>query len=78
MARRRRAQSRKIDADPIYGSVDISKFINKLMYDGKKSKAENRSSKTRRLSKNCAIWYIYAITAMRISNIGYMRCNGFF
>ena len=41
MARRRRAQSRKIDADPIYGSVDISKFINKLMYDGKKSKAEN-------------------------------------
>ncbi|WP_297204077.1 30S ribosomal protein S7 [uncultured Brachyspira sp.] len=41
MARRRRAQSRKIDADPVYGSVDISKFINKLMYDGKKSKAEN-------------------------------------
>ena len=41
MARRRRAQTRKIDADPIYGSVIISKFINKLMYDGKKSKAEN-------------------------------------
>ena len=41
MARRRRAQTRKIDADPIYGSVVISKFINKLMYDGKKSKAEN-------------------------------------
>ncbi|MEI0797181.1 30S ribosomal protein S7 [Brachyspira intermedia] len=41
MARRRRAQVRKIDADPIYGSVVISKFINKLMYDGKKSKAEN-------------------------------------
>lgn len=41
MARRRRAQTRKINADPIYGSVIISKFINKLMYDGKKSKAEN-------------------------------------
>ncbi|MEI0494167.1 30S ribosomal protein S7 [Brachyspira intermedia] len=41
MARRRRAQTRKIDADPVYGSVVISKFINKLMYDGKKSKAEN-------------------------------------
>lgn len=41
MARRRRAQTRKIDADPVYGSVVISKFINKLMYYGKKSKAEN-------------------------------------
>lgn len=41
MARRRRAQTRKINADPIYGSDIISKFINKLMYDGKKSKAEN-------------------------------------
>lgn len=41
MARRRRAQVRKIEADPIYGSDTISKFINKLMYDGKKSKAEN-------------------------------------
>ena len=41
MARRRRAQTRKIDADPVYGSAIISKFINKLMYDGKKSKAEN-------------------------------------
>ena len=41
MARRRRVQTRKINADPVYGSVVISKFINKLMYDGKKSKAEN-------------------------------------
>ena len=40
MARRRRAQVRKIAADPVYGSEVISKFINKLMYDGKKSKAE--------------------------------------
>lgn len=40
MARRRKSQIRKIVADPIYGSEVISKFINKLMYDGKKSKAE--------------------------------------
>ena len=38
MARRRRAQTRKINADPIYGSDIISKFINKLMYDGKKDR----------------------------------------
>lgn len=41
MSRRRRVQTRKITADPVYGSDVISKFINKLMYDGKKSKAEN-------------------------------------
>ncbi|HTY12950.1 MAG TPA: 30S ribosomal protein S7 [Candidatus Omnitrophota bacterium] len=31
---------RKIDPDPIYGSQVISKFINKMIIDGKKSKAE--------------------------------------
>ncbi len=41
MARRRKAQVRKIIGDPIYGSVVVSKFINKLMYDGKRSKAES-------------------------------------
>lgn len=51
MARRRRAQTRKINADPIYGSVVISKFINKLMYDGKKSKAENIFYKAMHLVK---------------------------
>ncbi len=40
MARRRKAQVRKVAGDPIYGSVVVSKFINKLMYDGEKSKAE--------------------------------------
>lgn len=40
MARRRKAQVRKIIADPVYDSVIVSKFINQLMYDGKKSKAE--------------------------------------
>lgn len=41
MARRRRAQTRKSTADPVYGSVVVNKFINKLMYEGKKSKAES-------------------------------------
>jgi small subunit ribosomal protein S7 len=31
---------RKIPADPVYDSVLIQKFINKLLMDGKKSKAE--------------------------------------
>lgn len=40
MARRRKAQVRKVVGDPVYGSIVVSKFINKLMYDGKKCKAE--------------------------------------
>lgn len=40
MARRRQAQKRKVLPDPLYKSVVISKFINSLMLDGKKSKAE--------------------------------------
>lgn len=37
MARRRRAEIRRIPPDPKYGSVLISKFIHNLMWDGKKS-----------------------------------------
>lgn len=37
--RRRRAEVREILPDPIYGSKVITKFINALMYDGKKSTA---------------------------------------
>jgi small subunit ribosomal protein S7 len=37
MARRRRAQKRKIELDPRFNNETISKFINKVMYDGKKS-----------------------------------------
>lgn len=39
MSRRRRAIKRTIDPDPLYGSVTIAKFINKVMKDGKKSTA---------------------------------------
>ena len=40
MARRRRAEKRKITPDPKYGNVELSQFINKLMYNGKKTVAQ--------------------------------------
>ncbi len=40
MSRRRSAVKREIAPDPIYHDRNISTFINKLMHDGKKSKAE--------------------------------------
>ncbi|MBI3508193.1 MAG: 30S ribosomal protein S7 [Chlamydiia bacterium] len=39
MSRRRRAFKRQIDPDPIYQSLLVSKFVNKLMEGGKKSVA---------------------------------------
>ncbi len=39
MSRRRRATKRQIDPDPVYQSVTLAKFINKVMLDGKKSVA---------------------------------------
>jgi small subunit ribosomal protein S7 len=38
--RRRKAPVREIMQDPVYGSKVLTKFINKIMYDGKKSTAE--------------------------------------
>ena len=40
MARRRRAQRREIAPDPLYGSVELTRFINRLMIGGKKSVAQ--------------------------------------
>jgi small subunit ribosomal protein S7 len=40
MSRRQRADHRAVPADPRYGSVEVTKFINNLMVDGKKSIAE--------------------------------------
>ena len=40
MSRKRRAPKRKNYSDPKYGSLVISKFINSIMYDGKRSTAE--------------------------------------
>jgi len=39
MSRRRRSFKRRSVPDPIYQSVTLSKFINKVMYGGKKSVA---------------------------------------
>ncbi|MFC3848371.1 30S ribosomal protein S7 [Helicobacter baculiformis] len=38
--RRKRAPIREVLGDPVYNSKVITKFINKMMYDGKKSVAE--------------------------------------
>ena len=40
MARRRAAQKREIEKDPRYGDLVVAKFMNCLMYDGKKAIAE--------------------------------------
>ncbi|MGJ3264009.1 MAG: 30S ribosomal protein S7 [Salinarimonas sp.] len=40
MSRRHRAEKREINPDPKYGDVVLSKFMNSIMYDGKKSAAE--------------------------------------
>lgn len=40
MARRRRAEKRTVLPDAKFGEVMITKFMNVLMYDGKKSAAE--------------------------------------
>ena len=40
MSRKRKAPKRKHYPDPKYKSMTISKFINAIMYDGKRSSAE--------------------------------------
>lgn len=40
MARRKRAEVREISPDPVYNSVLVQKFINNLMWDGKKTIAQ--------------------------------------
>jgi small subunit ribosomal protein S7 len=40
MSRRHRAEKREINPDPKYGDLVITKFMNAVMHDGKKSVAE--------------------------------------
>jgi small subunit ribosomal protein S7 len=40
MSRRHRAEKRHINPDPKFGDLVVSKFMNNLMYEGKKSVAE--------------------------------------
>lgn len=39
MPRRKRAKKREIEPDPKYNDYEVAKFVNKLMWDGKKSLA---------------------------------------
>lgn len=38
--RKKRAEKREVLADPIYNSKVVTKLINRIMYDGKRGKAE--------------------------------------
>ena len=40
MSRRHRAEKREINPDPKFGDLVITKFMNAIMFDGKKSVAE--------------------------------------
>ncbi|KAB0675726.1 30S ribosomal protein S7 [Aureimonas leprariae] len=40
MSRRHRAEKREINPDPKFGDLVVTKFMNAIMYDGKKSTAE--------------------------------------
>jgi len=40
VGRRRRAQVRKVQPDPKFNSIVVSKFVNNLMWDGKRSVAQ--------------------------------------
>ncbi len=40
MSRRRRVVKREVLPDPIYNDIVVTKFVNKMMYDGKKSTAQ--------------------------------------
>jgi small subunit ribosomal protein S7 len=41
MSRRRGSYKREIIADPVYGDFVVAKFINKVMYSGRKAVAES-------------------------------------
>jgi small subunit ribosomal protein S7 len=40
MARRKKSVKREINADPVFNDITVTKFVNKIMYDGKKGTAE--------------------------------------
>ena len=40
MSRRHSAEKREINPDPKFGNLVVSKFMNSIMYEGKKSVAE--------------------------------------
>jgi small subunit ribosomal protein S7 len=40
MSRRRRAEKREVQPDPKFGNLQLTKFINRIMYQGKRPVAE--------------------------------------
>ena len=40
MARRRRANKKRMSPDPRFGSIEVARFINKVMLKGKKTTAQ--------------------------------------
>ncbi|MCX7320696.1 MAG: 30S ribosomal protein S7, partial [Hyphomicrobiales bacterium] len=40
MSRRHSAEKRVVNPDPKFGNIIVTKFMNSIMYDGKKSAAE--------------------------------------
>lgn len=40
MSRRKKTYKREVIPDPVYKDIVVAKFINKMMYDGKKSTAQ--------------------------------------
>src|SRR5258707_4405661 len=41
MSRRHSAEKREVNPDPKFGNIVITKFMNSIIYDGKKSAAES-------------------------------------
>lgn len=41
MSRRKSASKREILPDPVFNDIVVAKFVNKMMYDGKKSTAQS-------------------------------------
>ena len=41
MSRRKSANKREILPDPVYNDIVVAKFVNKMMFDGKKSTAQS-------------------------------------
>ena len=41
MSRRRRPEPREVAADPVYSSQLVEKFINSMMWEGKKSTSQS-------------------------------------
>ena len=78
--RRRRPEKRKILPDPLYNDLEIAKFMNYLMLDGKKGAAEHifynaMNYVKSRTKKECKEIFQLAIKNTIISNRTLKRRN---